>query len=134
MKKLTGGCLCGAIEFEIKDNFLYAGYCHCSRCRKSSGATGVAVGGLPVEHFKLTKGTDALKEYKRSETTVACFCEHCGSRLYGKKPGTELIHIRYGSLNQSPSCFPQAHIHVASKADWYEITDNLPQFEEFPNK
>lgn len=133
MKNLTGSCLCGAVEFEAKDNFLYAGYCHCSRCRKSSGATGVAVGALPVADFKITKGSDDITKHIRSETTTACFCKHCGSRLFGEKPGTELIHIRYGSLNKTPTCLPQAHIHVASKADWYEINDGLPQFDEFPS-
>ncbi|MFL0796893.1 MAG: GFA family protein [Cellvibrionaceae bacterium] len=132
MKTLTGSCLCGAVEFEAKDNFIYAGYCHCTRCRKASGAAGTAVGALPKSDFRLTKGEDSLTKHNRSETTTGCFCKDCGSRLYGEKPGADFIHIRYGSLDNSPSLYPQAHIFVASKADWYEINDDLPQFSGPP--
>lgn len=132
MKTLTGGCVCGCVEFTVKDCFAYAGYCHCSLCRKSSGASGTAIGGLSKDDFQLTKGKAFVKTFARSEETASCFCSECGSTLFGEKPAIGMVHIRYGALNESPSLLPQAHMHVSSKADWYEITDTLPQFNEFP--
>jgi hypothetical protein len=132
MKKIKGSCFCGLVEFIIKDDFHYAGYCHCSGCRKTSGACGVAVGAISPENFSITKGEKHIRKYKRSESAIANFCDNCGSRLYGEKPDTKFIHIRYGSLNDKPTLLPQAHIFAGSKADWYEITDTLPQFEGFP--
>lgn len=132
MSTISGECLCGAITFNIKDNFLYAGYCHCSRCRKASGAAGTAIGGLAAIDFELTKGAEYIQQYTRSENSVTCFCKQCGSTLYGEKPQSGLLHIRYGALNQTPSLPVQAHTQVASKADWYEINDQLPQFAEAP--
>jgi hypothetical protein len=38
-----------------------------------------------------------------------------------------------GTLQDEPSIRPQAHIHVASKAPWFEITDDLPQYAELPD-
>ncbi|MEM7017356.1 MAG: GFA family protein [Pseudomonadota bacterium] len=132
MKVLKGSCLCGETEFAVQDNFQYAGYCHCSRCRKASGGNGLAIGGIPRENFNVTQGMQNIKHYSRSESSTACFCSHCGSSLYSEKLETGLIHIRYSSLDDIPSLLPQAHIFVSSKADWYEITDELPQFQEFP--
>ena len=132
MKKITGSCVCGKVEFSVADQFVYAGYCHCSMCRKSSGAAGTAIGGIPKNQFSITKGLHNIKRYKRTEESVSCFCEHCGSTLYGEKPSIQMVHVRYGALNNSPTLLPQAHMHVSSKADWYEISDELPQFSEFP--
>lgn len=132
MSVINGNCTCAKVEFEVLDEFLYAGYCHCSLCRKSSGASGVAIGGIAKQKFTILKGENYLQQFSRSAETVTCFCSHCGSTLYGEKPNVGLIHIRYGALNSCPTLLPQAHMHVASKADWYQILDNLPQFSEFP--
>ncbi|WP_353409474.1 GFA family protein [Pseudoteredinibacter isoporae] len=132
MTAISGSCLCGSVEFSVKDEFIYAGYCHCSMCRKSSGASGTAIGGIPREHFTITQGEEYVKTFCRSTETVSCFCEHCGSTLYGEKPAIGMVHVRYGALNRSPKLLPQAHMHVSSKADWYNISDSLPQFSEFP--
>jgi len=132
MTIISGGCVCGRVEFCVQDQFIYAGYCHCSLCRKSSGASGTAIGGILKENFSITKGEEHVKRFNRSKETVSCFCGHCGSTLYGEKSATEMVHVRYGALNNSPKLLPQAHMHVSSKADWYEITDSLPKFSEFP--
>lgn len=132
MTTLTGSCVCGEVAFSVEDKFAYAGYCHCSLCRKSSGASGTAIGGVLSAHFEVTKGHQHIKRFQRSEDTVSCFCSACGSTLFGEKPAIDMVHVRYGALNTSPSLLPQAHMHVASKAQWYDITDSLPQFEAFP--
>ncbi|WP_350145366.1 GFA family protein [Haliea sp.] len=132
MAIISGSCVCGAVEFSVQDKFIYSGYCHCSMCRKSSGASGTAIGGIPKEHFSVTTGEEHVKRFSRSKESVSCFCTNCGSTLYGEKPATAMVHVRYGALNSSPTLLPQAHMHVSSKADWYEILDELPQFSEFP--
>ncbi len=132
MKNITGSCVCGKVAFSVADQFVYAGYCHCSMCRKSSGAAGTAIGGIPKNLFSITKGQDHIKHFNRTAESISCFCENCGSTLYGEKPSIQMVHVRYGALNDSPTLLPQAHMHVSSKADWYEISDELPQFSEFP--
>ncbi|MBU2877054.1 GFA family protein [Aliiglaciecola lipolytica] len=132
MKNITGSCVCGKVAFSVADQFVYAGYCHCSMCRKSSGAAGTAIGGIPKNLFSITKGQDHIKRFNRSAESISYFCENCGSTLYGEKPSIHMVHVRYGALNDSPTLLPQAHMHVSSKADWYEISDELPQFSEFP--
>ena len=129
---LKGRCLCGEIQFTVKDEFLYAGYCHCSQCRHYSGASGSAIGGVAMDALALESGKDSISRYQKTEDSILCFCSKCGSSLFGEKPQSGLVHIRYGSLDDSPTILPQAHMHTSSKAAWYEILDDLPQFTELP--
>ena len=131
-ERITGSCACGEVVFSVADRFLYAGYCHCSKCRKASGAMGTAIGGLRKGELSISSGEQSISRYDRSAESVSCFCGRCGSVLFGEKPGTDLVHVRYGVLDATPQLLPQAHMHVASKANWYSINDSLPQFDEFP--
>ena len=60
------------------------------------------------------------------------FCNLCGSSLFSENFRKDLLHIRLGVVNEEPSLKPQAHVFVGSKVPWYQITDDLPQFETIP--
>ena len=125
MPRIAANWLCCVYEFR------YASYCHYSQCRRFSGAVGNAIGGIEAEKFHITSGEEKISRYQKSKSGVLCFCSVCGSSLFGERIGGEFIHVRYGILNGDPTTKPRAHIHVASKAGWYEICDDLPQFSEF---
>ena len=129
MRTLTGHCLCQAVQYEVDDNFQYAGYCHCSDCRRFSGSAFSAMAGIPTPAFRLIQGEAALKRFEKSENTVLTFCGHCGSSLYAEKPKRGMVHLRLGTLNEAPSLRPQFHSYVGSKAEWDSICDGLPQYE-----
>lgn len=129
MKKISGRCLCGAVEYEVNDNFKYSGFCQCSDCRRFSGSASSAMAGIPLEEFHLLKGEASLKRYVKSDSTVLAFCGHCGSSLFADKPKRGMVHLRLGTLNEAPSLRPQFHSFVASKAEWDSIGDGLPQYE-----
>jgi hypothetical protein len=128
-KTLYGRCLCGAVEYRIPDALAYAGYCHCSDCRRFSGSAFSAYGGVQATDFVLTKGYDCITRYAKSEHTVLAFCRSCGSSLYAEKPSRGMIHVRLGTLDEVPTLTPQAHSFVGSKAGWFDVCDDLPQFE-----
>ena len=129
MKEIHGRCLCGAVEYAVPDDFRYAGYCHCSDCRRFSGSAFSAFGGVPRSSFRVLKGQDSIAHYRKSENTVLGFCRTCGSSLYADKPGRDMIHLRLGTLDEAPALQPQTHSYVGSKAPWFEIRDELPQFQ-----
>ena len=129
MKTIAGRCLCSAVQYEVNDNFKYSGFCHCSDCRRFSGSASSAMAGIPLEEFSLLKGEEFLKRYLKSENTVLAFCNNCGSSLYAEKPMRGMLHLRLGTLNEEPSLKPQFHSFVASKAEWDNICDGLPQFQ-----
>lgn len=130
MNELKGGCLCGAIEYVIPDALQYAGYCHCSECRRFSGSIFSAFGGIPKSDFRVVKGIEHIKHYRKSEKTVLGFCSECGSSLYADKPQRGMVHLRLGSLHDTPSLTPQTHAFVGSKVPWYDIKDGLVQFDQ----
>jgi len=125
---VTGGCLCGAVRFEVAGPFLRAGHCHCSRCRKHSGAAVGTQARVRREHFRLLLGADRVRVFQPGEGAVKAFCDTCGSSLFGGSwPDGEEVSIRMGSFDGDPGIRPQYHTFVDSRAPWDEITDLLPR-------
>jgi hypothetical protein len=127
---LKGKCLCGAVHYEVADQFLYSLNCHCSNCRRATGAAFKPFAGIEREKLKITSGSERLLIYGAASAHDA-HCANCGSLLYSLVRDAQFVHVTLGTLVDSPSIRPSAHIFVGSKATWYTITDDLPQFDEF---
>jgi hypothetical protein len=129
-RRLAGRCECGAVQYAVADEFLYSMNCHCSRCRAATGSAFKAMAGIERDKLELTKGADGLLVHGDDDLNDTR-CASCGSLLYSVVRNGEYVHVALGSLVDSPSMRPTHHIFVGSKAPWYEITDNLPQHEEY---
>ena len=128
---IVGGCLCGAIRYQVDGELSRAGSCHCSMCRKSHGAAFGTYAEVPAGGFRWTAGEDDVRFYESSPGGGRAFCPRCGSTLGAVEQGV-LRWITLGTVDGDPGIKPQAHIFVASKAPWEEINDDLPQFDEYP--
>jgi hypothetical protein len=129
MKPITGGCLCGGVRYEVRGEFLRASHCHCSRCRRHSGAAASTQGRVRREDFSLSSGADLVRVYKPETGAVKAFCSTCGSSLFGGDwPGGPEVSIRLGTVDGDPGIRPQYHTYVESKAVWDEILDDLPRY------
>jgi len=127
---IRGGCLCGAVRYEVRGAFLRAGHCHCSRCRKHSGTAVCTQGRVRREDFRLLAGEGLLRVYGRGQGSVKVFCTTCGSSLFGGSwPDGPEVSIRLGSVDGDPGIRPQVHTFVGSRAPWDAITDDLPRHE-----
>lgn len=126
---LAGKCECGAVRYRVADEFRYAANCHCSRCRAATGSAFKPFAGIEREKLELTRGADALLVHGE-ESLNDTRCAACGSLLYSVVRDGEYVHVALGSLVDEPTIRPAGHIYVGSKAAWFEITDDLPQFEE----
>ena len=131
-QRLRGGCECGAVHYRVDDAFEYALNCHCSRCRAGTGSAFKPLGGNRRERLRVVEGADRLLVWGDDEGNHTR-CGVCGSLLWSVVRGGDWVHVALGSLADEPSIRPQLHIHVASKAPWFEITDDLPQFDELPD-
>lgn len=128
----TGGCLCGAVRFEIKGNIRNIVYCHCSQCRKVQGSAYATNGIVNAEDFVITCGEDKLTAYESPPGQTKFFCGVCGSPIKSTRVASpDQVRIRLGTIESEIKERPQAHIFVASKANWDEIHDALPQYEEY---
>jgi hypothetical protein len=127
---LTGKCECGTVRYRVEDAFLYAMNCHCSRCRAATGSAFKAFAGIERDKLELTDGSDNLLVVGNDQLNDTR-CEACGSLLYSVVRDGAYVHVALGSLVDTPSVRPTKHIFVGSKAPWFEITDDLPQFDEY---
>jgi len=128
----TGRCLCGAVRYEIDGPFTFMVNCHCSMCRKEHGAQFVTFAAAPLSGFRWITGEDNLTEYASSPGGKRSFCKTCGSA--GPMLATEMnmVIAPAGNLDGDPGTRPQMHIFTGSSAPGYQITDALPQHEEYP--
>jgi hypothetical protein len=133
MTPVTGGCLCGAVRYEVTQPFKRANFCHCSRCRKHTGAAASTQGRVPQDGFRLTAGAEHLRVYRPPGGGMAkVFCDVCGSSLFGGSwPDGPEVSIRLGTLDDDPGIRPQFHNFVADAPAWLPVPDDgLPRYEE----
>jgi hypothetical protein len=127
-RALAGSCACGRVGYRVVDAFRYAANCHCQRCRAATGSAFKPFAGVEREKLEITQGAESVLIIG-DENLNDTRCGACGSLLFSVVRDGTFVHVAPGSLVDEPSVRPSEHIFVGSKAPWYEITDELPQFE-----
>ncbi|CCV03329.1 conserved hypothetical protein [Mesorhizobium metallidurans STM 2683] len=123
-----GSCLCGTVKYEVRGKLGAAIYCHCSRCRKAT-ATAFATNAAVAASDFVIEGESALKTFDSSPGVHRIFCSNCGSPVISSRDAMpDVVRLRLGTLDTPLLAPPTAHYFVTSKAVWYEIHDDLPQF------
>jgi hypothetical protein len=129
-KTLAGKCYCGAVHYAVADEFIYAMNCHCSGCRRATGSAFKPFAGIERGKLAVSEGQNKLLIYGRNiEKAHDAHCQVCGSLLYSLVRDGQYVHVALGSLVDAPTIRPTHHIFVGSKAPWFTITDDLPQYE-----
>jgi hypothetical protein len=126
---LEGRCRCDAVRYVVRDAFRYAANCHCSGCRAATGSAFKPFAGIEREKLEITQGLDDLVIFGEEDANDTR-CRLCGSFLFSVVRSGEYVHVAMGSLVDAPTIRPTHHIFVGSKAAWFDITDELPQFDE----
>lgn len=106
------------------------GHCHCSRCRRFTGAAHSTWLAVAPDDFSLAAGDDLIATYGEGRFAERTFCSRCGSSLYARLGQT--VYVEAGTLDADPGLRPRLRIMVAHKAAWDEIGDELAQFPEWP--
>ena len=126
---LTGGCLCGAVRFEVKTPTKWCAHCHCSLCRRAHGAAFVTWFGVERPNFELVSGTDALAWYQSSGEARRGFCGRCGSPLFFESERwAEEVHIALAHMDGPIDREPKAHVFYDAHVDWVVLGDELSRF------
>jgi hypothetical protein len=100
---LEGGCLCGGVRFAIDGKLGPAGHCHCSQCRRASGAAFASNAPVRTRYFTLRSGAELVREYESSPGKYRAFCCRCGSPLYSRRESEPALRrIRLGTLDGDP--------------------------------
>ena len=133
--RFTGSCLCGAVSFAFDSEPRLTVACHCSQCRKATGSAFGVWTLVDQDSFRWTAGAEQIAERASSEHGQRLFCKCCGAtlgNLTSRRP--RFIHLAAGTLDNAPALRIAFHAYVASKADWYDIADGIPQHDEEPTQ
>jgi len=130
--RLTGGCGCGAVRFEVTAPLVSAVYCHCTRCQRRSGTAASANARTEPGSFQIREGEEHLRAWKPDGGAEKWFCGECGSALFSRSPDdANQVGDRLGAFDEDPGVRPSARQFVAYAAPWEPIPDDgLPRYPE----
>jgi hypothetical protein len=130
---LAGGCLCGAIRFELTEPPRAAGYCHCTRCQRRTGTAASAQAAVDGNALRLVAGAERLRAWRHPDGGwEKCFCPECGAHLFSRDPDdASRMAIRMSAFDDDPGVRPSYRQFVAYAAGWEPIPDDgLERFAE----
>lgn len=128
--KTSGGCLCGAVRFEVSRFASGVFKCHCSKCRKAFGGASSAAVLVPEQSFHWLTPEANQREFETSSGFLRRFCPECGSILPQHLPDYQMQWVPAGLLEGDAGLRLKQHIHVASKAGWEILDDQTRHLEE----
>lgn len=132
---VEGGCQCGAVRYRLTRRPHAAYRCHCTDCRKFSGAAfGIS---MPTDRdsVELLRGEPAVyhKLADSGRVVQMFYCPHCLTRLWQHPHGdSTLAVLRAGTLDNLDWAVPVGNIWTRSKVAWVEIDPEEPAFEGQP--
>lgn len=120
-----GGCLCGAIAFDIRGKMRDVVWCHCGQCLHWHGH----LGGYTASTWSNMdlRGADKIAWYQSSETARRGFCRDCGSSLFWERANGNYVSICAGALDLPTGLVTARHVFVEDKGDYYRIGDDATQ-------
>lgn len=135
-KMHEGGCACGTVRYQVRDEPLFVHACHCTECRRLCGGPYVINAWIETENVSLTKGELQTAMLSGGESGQPCeiwFCKNCGTTLwcrYHVSPG-DCRFIKVGTLDDPDVFTPDVHIWTRSKLATTQLPDDVPNFEKF---
>jgi len=133
---MKGGCLCGAIRYEIRGEPLFVSQCCCKDCQKATGTGHTTILGIHNSQLEIAGTPQTFTNRGESGGAVTRhFCGTCAGRLYtsGDLPG-EVIMVQVGSLDEPGQVSPQNVIYVKDAVAWDFFDPSLPKFDGLPNR
>jgi len=127
MTEMTGGCLCGGVRYRIDGPIQGAtAHCHCTMCRRASGAPVVTWFTVKTDDYAVTKGAPGV--YRSSEKAERTFCPTCGAQLTfrtDEAPG--FVDVTLATLDDPENHPATLHIWTESRLPWLHLDEHLPE-------
>ena len=123
---MSGGCLCGAVRFELTEPATAAGYCHCTRCQRRTGTGSSVQARIDGATFRLVEGEDVVRAWRHPEGGFEkLFCPRCGAHLFSRNPDDpRQMSVRLGAFDGDPGVRPTWRTFVAYAAPWDPAPDD----------
>ncbi|HET8977899.1 MAG TPA: GFA family protein [Solirubrobacteraceae bacterium] len=125
----TGGCLCGAVRYEVRGPLRDVLICHCRECRRWHGHVAACTAADRRDLvLVLERGLRWIDSPHSDAGARRGFCAECGSSLFWDAPGRETVSIAAGTLDEPTGLTVSAHWYIEQAGDYYAIdADGLPR-------
>lgn len=127
---ITGRCLCGDVQYEIRSAPAVTGVCHCKNCQRQAGSAFSTLAGVPKADFTFTRGKPKLyadSDTDSGNTVERYFCGRCGSPIYSAIPSQpDVLYLKTGTLDDTSSFRPQFQVWCDSKQNWVRLEEGVP--------
>jgi hypothetical protein len=125
---ICGGCLCGSVRYEATGGPYNITHCHCSDCRRSSGAPFVTWASFRRSGFRFTAGKP---NELRWAGRVRSFCSRCGTPLtFMTDPNADEVDVTVCSFDQPDTVTPVDHTWIEDRLPWIRLADDLPSYRQ----
>jgi len=129
---LTGGCMCGAVRYELQSAPFDCGWCHCRTCQLSSGSPAMVFASVPAGDLVWTEGGQEVRSVASSTFGRRSFCGQCGTLfLMQVDHQPETVDFTVATLDEPEAIAPAFHIFWSSRVGWFEPGDELPRHDRF---
>jgi hypothetical protein len=129
---ISGGCMCGAVRYEVEGEPVYHALCHCDDCRASAGAP--MVSWYAVKEGQLALKSGELSQFEGSPGSQRQFCPTCGTGLFFRNetnlPG--LVDIQSATFDDPGAATPAIQVQCAERVAWMDKVPEMPAFERYP--
>lgn len=127
-KPTTGGCMCGAVRYEVVGEALDIGYCHCHSCRRHTGAPVVTFVVFDADKVRFTGQERSI--YESSPGVERAFCGQCGTPLTWEGNYREhvIIEVYISTLDDPDAYVPDRHWYHEERIAWFDVADGLPRY------
>jgi hypothetical protein len=129
---LAGSCLRGALQYEVTGPLGPVASCHCAFCRRVHGAAFTTVALVASTAISWLPSSSGPSRFRTPLGNIRHFCGRCASPLWNQTPSSGLAAVVVSSLVEGAQPAPWMHVNIESKAPWFTIRDELPQFVGWP--
>ena len=130
---MKGECLCGNVKFEILEEIRNFYQCHCSLCRKATGASANTATFVQDNAFRWISGESDIKSYKKPSGYRSDFCSVCGSLVPNSLRDTSMVWVPAGLLDEPVASKVSVHLHTESAAAWEQDTADCVRLDGGPD-
>jgi hypothetical protein len=134
-KKVTGGCACGSIRYQLLDKPMFVHCCHCDDCQRLTGSAFVLNAIIETQAIKLLRGKPVAVPVPRENGSHDIYrCPSCQTAVwsdYGRR--LNIRFVRVGTLDKPGALKPDVHIYTRTKAKWLKLPKRTPSFRDYYN-
>lgn len=130
---MKGECLCGNVKFEILEEIRNFYQCHCSLCRKATGASANTATFVQSNAFRWISGESDIKSYKKPSGYRSDFCSVCGSLVPNSLRDTSMVWVPAGLFDEPVASKVSVHLHTESAAAWEQDTADCVRLDDGPD-